>query len=72
MLNVVTLAQMRPDSGVGAGPMSLLLLVLMGIATAFLVRNMNGRLKGLPASFAPASTGDAESRDEELEDDVSR
>ena len=35
----------------GAGAVSLVVLLLMGVATALLVWNMNGRLKRLPAAF---------------------
>jgi hypothetical protein len=34
-----------------ATPVGLLIIVLMAIATVFLVRNMNARLKRLPQSF---------------------
>ena len=34
-----------------AGPLGLLLIVLLAIATVLLVRNMNGHLKRLPESF---------------------
>lgn len=34
-----------------AGPMGLLIIVLLAIATVFLVRNMNARLKRLPDRF---------------------
>ncbi len=34
-----------------AGPLGLLIIVLLGIATVLLVRNMNTRLRRLPASF---------------------
>jgi hypothetical protein len=34
-----------------AGPTALLIIVLLAIATVLLVRNMNGRLRRLPASF---------------------
>jgi hypothetical protein len=34
-----------------AGPLGLLLVVLLGIATFFLIRNMNARLRRLPAEF---------------------
>jgi hypothetical protein len=40
------------DLGDGvAGPVGLLIIVLLCIGTALLVRNMNKRLKRLPASF---------------------
>ena len=42
-----------PDR-VGAGPLGLLVVVLMGIATVLLIRNMNTRIKGLPKEFPPA------------------
>lgn len=43
-------------AGASAGPLGLLIVVLLGIATVLLVRNMNGRLKRLPPAFeVPAS-----------------
>ncbi len=36
-----------------AGPMGLFITVLLVIATVFLIRNMNARLKRLPESFPP-------------------
>ena len=44
-------------SGGLAGPMGLLVIVLMCIATVLLIRNMNKRLRRLPDSFPdPAQT----------------
>lgn len=40
-----------------AGPMALLVILLLAAATIFLIRNMNKRLKRLPESFPP--DGDA-------------
>jgi hypothetical protein len=34
-----------------AGPMGLLLIILLGTATVLLIRNMNARLKRLPERF---------------------
>jgi hypothetical protein len=34
-----------------AGPMGLLIIVLLGIATVLLIRNMNSRLRRLPDRF---------------------
>jgi hypothetical protein len=34
-----------------AGPMGLLIIVLLAIATVFLIRNMNSRLRRLPERF---------------------
>jgi hypothetical protein len=34
-----------------AGPMGLLIIVLLAIATVFLIRNMNSRLRRLPDRF---------------------
>ena len=34
-----------------AGPMALLIIVLLAIATVLLIRNMNGRLRRLPDRF---------------------
>ena len=40
-----------------AGPLGLLIVILIGLALVFLVRNMNARLKRLPSSFEePAIT----------------
>ena len=36
---------------VSAGPLGLLVVVLMVLATVFLIRNMNARLKRLPREF---------------------
>ncbi|HEU4426466.1 MAG TPA: hypothetical protein VFR67_28325 [Pilimelia sp.] len=38
-------------SGGLAGPMALLIIVLMAIATVLLIRNMNARLRRLPDRF---------------------
>jgi hypothetical protein len=48
-------------SGGLAGPMGLFIIVLMAIATVFLIRNMTARIKRLPAEFPdndPADTVD--------------
>ena len=45
---------------VGAGPLGLLVVVLMSIATVLLIRNMNTRIKGLPKEFPPPESPDAE------------
>jgi len=39
---------------VSAGPLGLLVVVLMVLATVLLVRNMNTRLRRLPREFPPA------------------
>jgi len=44
-------------SGGLAGPMGLLIIVLMAIATVLLIRNMNARLRRLPDRF-PDQDGD--------------
>jgi len=38
-------------SGGLAGPMGLLLIIVLGIATVLLIRNMSKRIKRLPGSF---------------------
>ena len=48
--NALLLAQVDAED-VSAGPLGLLVMVLMGVATVLLVRNMNGRLKRLPTTF---------------------
>ncbi len=42
---------------VSAGPLGLLVVVLMILATVFLIRNMNARLRRLPREF-PDQTED--------------
>ena len=37
--------------GQDTGPIGLLIVVLLGITTVLLIRNMNGRLKRLPREF---------------------
>jgi hypothetical protein len=41
------------DEKVSAGPLGFLVLVLIGVATVLLIRNMNARLKRMPRSFDP-------------------
>ncbi len=53
-------------SGGLAGPMGLLIILLLAIATIFLIRNMNARLRRLPESFpgqAPESDRPETQRD---------
>jgi len=52
---VSALAQAVDPDRVSAGPLGLLVVILMVIATVLLIRNMNGRLKRLPREFAPPS-----------------
>lgn len=51
-----TLLALEPEN-VGAGPLGLLVVVLMGIATVLLIRNMNTRIKALPKEFPPKESG---------------
>ena len=50
--SVAVVLALEPDQ-VSAGPLGLLVVVLMLIATALLIRNMNSRLKRLPREFPP-------------------
>jgi hypothetical protein len=50
-------------SGGLAGPMGLFIIVLLAIGTVLLIRNMNARLKRLPAEFPDP---DAARRDAEV------
>ncbi|WP_051366178.1 hypothetical protein [Hamadaea tsunoensis] len=51
-------------SGGLAGPMGLLLIIVLGAATVLLIRNMGKRIKRLPSSFdGEAPTGQATSTD---------
>jgi hypothetical protein len=61
-------------SGSLAGPMGLLIILLLAVGTILLIRNMNARLRRLPASFDEpppadtdtdnASTGNTASKDD--------
>lgn len=42
--------------GAMAGPLGLFFIVMLGIATVLLIRNMNKRLRRLPASFPNQET----------------
>jgi hypothetical protein len=54
-------------SGGLAGPMGLLIIVLLAIATVLLIRNMTARIRRLPAEFPdpdkPATSSDEGDRD---------
>lgn len=43
---------------VGAGPLGLLVTVLLGIALVLLIRNMNRRLRRMPREFPPGEQRD--------------
>ena len=38
-------------AGASAGPLGFLVVLLIGIATVLLIRNMNGRLRRMPPQF---------------------
>lgn len=42
--------------GALAGPLGLFIIALLAIATVFLIRHMNGRLRRLPGSFMVGET----------------
>ena len=54
----------REDSTIGAGPLGLLLLLLMLLATFLLILNMNSRIKRLPREFPDPTREDDEAGDE--------
>jgi hypothetical protein len=58
-------------SGGLAGPMGLLIIVLLAIATVLLIRNMTARIRRLPAEFPdpdkPTTSTDAGRGDDESE-----
>jgi small-conductance mechanosensitive channel len=47
----VTDATVLAEGAISAGPLSLLIIVLLAAVTVLLIRNMNARLKRLPPSF---------------------
>ena len=62
------LGQEIDPNSVSAGPLGLLVVLLMIIATVFLIRNMNARLRNLPREFPPPD----DSRDDDETDETSR
>ena len=62
VLAVLPLAQTPAPSGVSAGYVALLIVVLLGLATVLLIRNMSGRLKRLPERFVDGSDRPREER----------
>lgn len=54
-----------------AGPMGLLIILLLAIVTVFLIRNMNARIKRLPATFDHADA-DADASAGKVIDDVDK
>ena len=58
-MNFLLVLAQEEGGKTGAGPIALLVVVLLGIATVLLIRNMNGRLRKLPRSFdAPPPADD--------------
>ena len=51
------------DVGASAGPIGLLIVLLVGAVTVALIRNMDKRLKRLPRRFDPPADGAAPERD---------
>jgi hypothetical protein len=64
-LHTTVLAQQAPPPGKGeefgkASPVGLVVILLLAIATIFLIRSMSKRIRRLPASFDPPErTGDS-------------
>ena len=52
-LDVVLAADISPS----AGPIGLLIVVLIAVATVLLIRNMDKRMKNLPPEFPPTEPG---------------
>ena len=51
-------------TGTLAGPIGLLIIVLLGVATVLLIRNMNARLRRLPERFPERGSADAGASDD--------
>lgn len=47
-------------AGDAAGPLGLLVVILVGVVTVLLIRNMNARLRRLPTSFDPELDDDGD------------
>ena len=50
-------------SNATAGPLGLLVVLLIGVSLVLLIRNMNARLRNLPPSFDPPDAPADEERD---------
>ncbi len=57
-LTVLAADQQLPEDIGKSGPLGLLLIVVLLIATAVLVKSMSGHLKKLPPSFDPDAAGE--------------
>jgi hypothetical protein len=55
-----------------AGPMGLLLILLLGAATVFLIRNMNARLRRLPDHFPDQAADEPRQAEENVLDPTDR
>ncbi len=55
-----------------AGPMGLLIIVLLAIATALLIRSMNRHLRRIPERFPIRPTEDRPTEDQATEDQATR
>ena len=47
-------------AGASAGPLGFLVVLIIGIVTVLLIRNMNGRLRRMPREFPDRRKGRAE------------
>lgn len=54
-MNAALLLAVVEEEDLNTGPIGLVIILLMLIATAFLIKNMNGRIKRLPPSFPDQS-----------------
>lgn len=61
-MNALLLAVVEEED-LNTGPIGLVIILIMLIATAFLIRNMNGRIKRLPPRF-PGQDEEPEQPDE--------
>ena len=52
------------EEDIGTGPIGILIVLLMLVATFFLIRNMGGRLKRLPREFPDQRPPDDQTKDE--------
>ena len=52
-------------AGASAGPLGFLVVLLIGIATVLLIRNMNGRLRRMPRQFPDSGSDRDPSADQD-------
>lgn len=70
-MNALLLAAVQEED-LNTGPIGLVIILLMLIATAFLIRNMNARIRRLPPRFPGQDEDAPDDRSEHGQDEPGR